>query len=231
VLRVFADPAALAREAAKFVAAVGIGSVYTAGRFSLVLAGGRTPLDAYRWLAAEFGHNPRLWARTSLWWGDERCVPPDHHQSNFHGARLSLVMPLGLTEDRVHRIRGEAEDPEAEAAGYAADFPARPDLLLLGVGEDGHVAGLFPGSPLIGERERRFAFVPDAPKPPRRRITLTPAAIASARRVLVLASGAAKAGALRAAFAAEGSPEETPARLVSDVLWMADGEAAGHIGR
>jgi 6-phosphogluconolactonase len=226
MLRVLADPAELAREVARFVAAVGIGAVYSRRGFDLVLSGGRTPLGAYRELTAGFGHQLRLWKHTRFWWGDERCVPPGHHLSNYHLARMALLMPLGVPDAQVHRIRGETGEPAAEAEAYAREFPEATDLLLLGVGEDGHVASLFPGSAALAETGRRFVHVPDSPHAPRDRITLTPPAIAAAGRVLVVVSGREKAAAVRRALAPEGSVEETPARLVRDALWMVDREAA-----
>jgi 6-phosphogluconolactonase len=226
MLKVFPDAGALAREAARFAAAVGIGAVYSRGHFDLVLAGGRTPLGTYRELVAEFGHQMRLWSHAHIWWGDERCVGPDDRDSNYRPARIALLMPLGIRDDNVHRLAAESPDPDAAAAAYAEEFPAAPDLLLLGIGEDGHVASLFPGSPALGERSRTFARVSGCPKPPAERITITPPGIASAGRVLVLASGRAKAAAVRRALVGEGSVEETPARLVRGALWMIDREAA-----
>jgi 6-phosphogluconolactonase len=226
MLKILADAAELAREVARFTAAVGIGAVYTRRRFDLVLPGGRTPLSAYRELVSEFGHQMRLWKHTHFWWGDERCVPPGHHQSNYHGARLGLLMPLGVGESQVHRIRGEAPEPAVEAEAYAREFPEAPDLLILGIGPDGHVASLFPGSPALAETARRFVHVSESPLPPRDRITLTRPAIASAGRVLVVASGREKADAVRRAFAPDGDARETPARLVEGALWMVDREAA-----
>ena len=229
MLKVCADAEELAREAARFIAAAGIGAVYSTGRFDLVLAGGRTPLGAYRELVAGFGHQMRLWRRVHLWWGDERCAPPRDPDSNFHAAGLALILPLGVSRSRVHRIEAEARDPERVAREYGRAFPERPDLLVLGVGEDGHTAALFPHSPALEEGEERFVYVKDSPKPPPRRITLTPAGIRSARRTLVLAAGASKASAVERALAAEGSAAETPARLARDALWMVDREAAAKV--
>jgi 6-phosphogluconolactonase len=224
-LKVLPDAEALAREVARFVAAVGIGAVYSRGRFDLVLAGGRTPLGAYRELVAGFGHQMRLWSHTHFWWGDERCVGPGHPDSNYRSARIALLMPLGVPEENVHRLPAESPDRDAAAAAYAAAVPAMPDLLLLGVGVDGHVASLFPASPALEEAPGKFVHVGGCPKPPAERVTVTPPGIASAARVLVLASGRAKAAAVRRALAAGGSVAETPARLVREALWMVDREA------
>jgi 6-phosphogluconolactonase len=130
----------------------------------------------------------------------------------------------------VYRIEADSPDPEAAAAAYSAEFPRAPDLLLLGIGEDGHIASLFPGSPALAETRRRFVHVEGCPKPPSERITITPPAIASARRVLVMVSGQGKANAVRLALAAEGSVDQTPARLVREALWMLDEAAASALG-
>ncbi|MHC4915326.1 MAG: 6-phosphogluconolactonase [Planctomycetota bacterium] len=230
MLKVFPDIETLSREAARFVAGVGIGAVYSKARFDLVLAGGRTPLGAYRELVAEFGHQLRLWKHTHVWWGDERCVPTEDPDSNYHSSRLALLMPLGIPDEQVHRIRAEIDDPAAAAAEYDEVFPAAPDLLMLGIGEDGHVASLFPGFPALAETGRRFTVAERCPKPPPLRITLTPPVISAAQRILVLASGARKAGAVRRAFAPEGNPELIPARLARSGLWMIDEAAASEFG-
>jgi 6-phosphogluconolactonase len=123
-------------------------------------------------------------------------------------------------------MKGEYPDLTAAAEEYEAHLRAPLDLLLLGIGEDGHVASLFPGAVAVAERERRVLPVLDAPKPPPRRLTLTPRAIAEAREVLVLATGPGKARAVAAALEGATEPEELPARLVRDRVWLLDREAA-----
>jgi 6-phosphogluconolactonase len=142
-----------------------------------------------------------------FFWADERCVPPEDAESNFADARRLLFEPLSISEDKIHRIRGE-EPPEIAAANATADiFRVVPcnaagqpvlDLILLGIGEDGHVASLFPGEPeaLVTDKTI-YRAVKNSPKPPPNRVTLGYATIATAREVWVLASGAGKAAALR----------------------------------
>ncbi len=140
------------------------------------------------------------WSRLCFFWGDERAVPPEHEDSNYRLARELWLEPAGVPAAHVHRMPGEAADLDAAAASYAqvlaaeAGDPPRLDVVLLGVGDDGHVASLFPGHPLLRERERTVAAVFDAPKPPQpRRLTVTLPVLTNARLVVVGALGAKKA--------------------------------------
>jgi 6-phosphogluconolactonase len=204
---------------------VGREAVVQRGLFHLALSGGSTPRGAYGILAEKLGADPRLRRATHFYWGDERCVPAGHPQSNYAMARGCLLDRLEILPGQVHRIHAEDPDPEGAAEQYAASFPARVDLLLLGMGEDGHTASLFPGSRGLARGDRRFVFV-EAPVEPRGRITITPAGIAAAREVLVLVCGASKAAALRRVFAPEGDVQQSPARLVREATWFVDRSAA-----
>ena len=152
------------------------------------------------------------WARTVFFWGDERAVPAGDPESNYSLARRLWLEPAGVPSSNVHRM--PAEDPDLDRAARAYEdaltatlgIPARLDLALLGVGPDGHVCSLFPGHPLLRERERRVAPIEDAPKPPPRRLTLTLPALWDAELVVVAALGAAKAAVLREALAEPTSP-------------------------
>jgi 6-phosphogluconolactonase len=225
MIRVYSDAEALSRAAADQVLLIGRSAVTERRRFHLALAGGRTPNAAYAILAREDRGDRRLWDQTHFYWGDERCVPPDHPASNFRAARLALLDALGLRPDQIHRIEGEAADPRAAADRYTALFPAQPDLVILGMGEDGHTASLFPDSPALDVSEPGFT-VSEAPVEPKRRITITPPALAAALSVVVLVAGAVKAEALARVFNREGTIYETPARLVRDRLWLVDRAAA-----
>ena len=167
-----------------------------------------------------------------FFWGDERCVPPTDPESNFALARRHLLDPLGIPPDRIHRIRGEipparaAEEAEAEichiAPMNAAGQPVL-DLIFLGMGEDGHVASLFPGASDEVVRSKSVYVPVVAPKPPPRRITLNLATIAAARQVWVLASGAGKEQALRASLAADGkTPLSRLIRLRQETIIFTD---------
>ncbi len=139
------------------------------------------------------------WHRVTLWWGDERCVPPDDERSNFGLARATLLERLAR-QPELHRMRGEL--PPAEAArAYDDELEGvELDLMLLGIGPDGHVASLFPGTPQLAEREARVTSGPARLEPFVERVTMTLPALLSARRIVVFAVGAGKADAIARAF-------------------------------
>ena len=222
--RIFEAADDLAAAAGAFVHATGGGALAARGRFTIALSGGRTPAATFAWLA---GRPAGLdWSRVQVYFADERAVPPDHPDSNFRLARAALIDPLRIPPRQIHRMKGEYPDLAAAAAEYEAHLRGPLDLVLLGIGEDGHIASLFPHGAALGERERRVVAVLDAPKPPPRRLTLTPRAIAEARDVLVMATGAAKAASVAAALADVGTADEIPARLVRERTWMLDRDAA-----
>jgi 6-phosphogluconolactonase len=146
------------------------------------------------------------WSRTSFFWGDERAVPPEHPDSNYALARALWLEPAQVPLSRVHRMPADAADLRQAALAYEDEMvrtlgvSAPLDLVLLGVGPDGHVCSLFPGHALLGERQVRVAPVEDAPKPPPRRLTLTLPVLWSAELVVVAALGRAKAAVLREAL-------------------------------
>jgi 6-phosphogluconolactonase len=175
---------------------------------SIVLTGGSSPASAYR-RAAELEPD---WSRVTLWWGDERCVPPDDERSNFRLAKETLLDLLGTPPGAVHRIRGEAPPPQAADELDAALAGVTLDFLLLGLGPDGHMASLFPGSPQLEVTERRATDGPAGLEPWVHRVTMTVPTIQAARRVVFLATGEAKAAAVARAFGAE-ITAEVPASL------------------
>lgn len=225
MIHVFKDRCALARRVAGFVLEVGRRCVAERGVFRLVLSGGGTPETTYRMLGETAETDRAVWQQTHFYWGDERCVPPDDPQSNYLTAKRALFDQLHVSPDRVHRIEAEAPDPDDAARRYAKDFPAHPDLALLGVGTDGHMASIFPRSRALHE-EGSFCAV-EAPVDPRCRITMTPRTILAAGEVLVLVSGSGKADALLRVFGEQGSVRDTPARLLRDATWLVDEAAAG----
>ncbi len=168
---------------------------------SIVHTGGSTPGPAYERAA---GLQPD-WGRVTLWWGDERCVPADDERSNYRLAQETLLERLDVAPGEVHRIRGEL--PAAEAADEldAALEGIVLDLLLLGLGPDGHMASLFPGSPQLGVLDRRATSGPPGLEPFVDRVTMTLPEIRSARRIVFLVTGAEKADAVACAFATEPS--------------------------
>lgn len=226
--RVFADAAAVAEAAARHVVRVANACLEARGEFRIAVPGGRSVTGLLARLAREPERAQVDWERVTLLFTDERAVPPGDPESNYRLARVALLDPLGAPLPRVRRMRGEAADLEAAAREYEAELATPLDLVVLGVGGDGHVASLFPGTPLLADERRRVATVTAAPRPPARRLTLTPRALLEAREgLLVLAHGAEKAAAVRAALADEGDVRAVPARLARGGAWMLDAAAAG----
>jgi len=215
---VVADSQAIARAAAERVQRAAAQATAARGRFSLVLAGGSTPKALYELLALA----PELpWDRTDLFFGDERAVPPDHPDSNARMAELALLHQPFVPKANVHRLRGEL-DPVAAAHDYESrlrwkfpdvDFPSF-DLVLLGLGPDGHTASLFPHSPALREQSR-WVSANWVEKLAATRLTLTYPVFNAAREVLFLVAGSEKALALRQLLDEAGSVEDTPARGIS----------------
>ena len=235
-VRTFPDLDALSRAAAEELGVVARQAIAARGTCHVALSGGSTPKRLFQVLAA-LGRAALPWDRIELWWGDERCVPPDHPDSNFRMTREHLLEPLGLT--RVHRIEAE-RDPVAAADDYeralvgALGAPPVLDLVWLGMGPDGHTASLFPGSPAVGERQRYVVANPvDSPVAHGKavRITLTLPALNAARRVRFLVAGADKAERLHEVI--EGPPGKYPSQLVQpsggDLAWLVDTAAAARL--
>jgi 6-phosphogluconolactonase len=172
---------------------------------TVALSGGRISRAFFSTVEAWARKERKIFANVHFFWADERCVPPDDEESNFRVARELLLAPLGIADDHIHRIRGESAPEEAAVAAEAeicriapltGDGQPELDLVLLGMGEDGHVASLFPGEPEPVMESPLVYRTVTAAKPPPRRVTIGYAAIAAARQVWVLASGQGKEEAL-----------------------------------
>ncbi len=192
---------------------------------SLALSGGSTPGPVYERLARAPGVP---WSRVGIYFADERAVPPDDARSNYRLVRESLLDLLSEPAGAVHRMEAELPDLEEAAARYERLLPDPIDALVLGVGEDGHTASLFPGSTHLKEGPRRIA-VARSPLTPRRRMTITPRVIRTAGRVFVLVRGAAKAKVVALALSGPADPNACPARLARGGLWILDTKAAGSL--
>jgi 6-phosphogluconolactonase len=223
--RVICEARALPGIAAERIAAALSEAVRQRGAASLALAGGTTPRAVYELLAAR---TDLPWSRFSIYFGDERAVPPDHADSNYRMAREALLDRVPVPGGRIHRMNADAADREAAARAYAELLPEAIDVMILGIGEDGHTASLFPGSEALVSRRRVLAV--SGPKPPPLRLTLGPAVLSAARVRIVLASGAGKAAAVYAALEGEPNLNECPAQLVRDSLWILDSSAASALG-
>ncbi len=241
-VRVVADAAALARSGAAEVLD-GLAAADREGRpFRIALSGGRTPRGVYEALAAG-GDGAIPWRRAEIFFGDERHVPPDHPDSNYRMAREALLSRVPVPESQVHRVPSELPDAEQAAAEYertirgafrlpSPDALPRFDLVLLGLGADGHTASLFPGSPALEER-RRLVAAPYVESMRTCRITLTLPVLNAAARVLFLVSGADKAATLRAVLDDRDPSPRLPAQLVKptdgSLAWLVDHEAAARL--
>jgi 6-phosphogluconolactonase len=189
--RILADPEALAATACRLIGDAAREAIRQRGVFRLVLAGGNTPNRTYQRLAT----SRQQWAAWEIYWGDERCLPADHPQRNSVQARHAWLAEVPIPPGQIHPI--PAERGGAAAAIYARLIGDRQpfDLVLLGMGEDGHTAGMFPGAP---DDSAAVIAVHNAPKPPAERISLNFDALGAGRQQLVLVSGAEKAAAVAA---------------------------------
>jgi 6-phosphogluconolactonase len=226
LIRINADPDGAAREAARVVAAIVDDALAARGGARIALPGGRTPEALYRHLA-----DPGAaldWSAVDVYLTDERAVPPGDPESNHALIERALALPPARAP-RLHRMRADAADAGAAVEEYEAGLAAALDLVVLGMGADGHTASLFPGSPLLAEKTRRVAFVRDSPKPPAIRITILPRVIEEARARLMLVTGADKAAAVARALEGALDPGACPAQLARDGDWFLDRDAAAGI--
>ncbi len=201
-------------------------SLAARARFRIGLSGGTTPERLYRELASPPARSPIDWGRTTICFADERGVPPDHPDSNYRLVLERLAEPGGIPLANVHRMEAEAADLEAAARAYEPYLVEPLDVLLLGVGPDGHTASIFPGSDLVEEWQRRVAAVTQSPKPPARRLTITPRVFGEAREIAVLVSGDEKAEAVARSLEGNADPRSIPATLLRDRDWYLDRAAA-----
>ena len=218
------EPADLVRPAAAWLAAEIAAAVRDRGVCALALSGGRTPEPVYR----ELARADVDWARVRVFFADERAVPPDHAESNYGMVREALLSLVAIPASNVHRMAAERPDRDAAARAYEQTLPLSLDVLLLGVGADGHTASLFPGSPALDER-RRLVVPATGAKPPAERLTITPPVIGAARRVAVLVAGADKAAMVARALEGPVEPGEVPAQLARHGVWFLDRAAAGRL--
>jgi len=241
-LRIFEDAEQLAAATAEAFVRRADSAVRAGGRFTAVLSGGSTPRRLFKRLAAEPYRNRAPWDAIHLFWADERTVPPDHPDSNYAAAANILLSKLDLPAGNVHRIPAERSDPEKAAAAYAAEIRRffqleagqvpRFDLILLGMGTDGHTASLFPGTRALQEI-RRLAVANWVENREAWRITLTRPVFEKAACIRFLVAGADKAATLRRVL--EGPPGRFPAQLIrprnGELSWYVDRAAATALSR
>jgi 6-phosphogluconolactonase len=240
-LRVVPDAASLFHSAAAEFVNAAAASIETKGSFSVALSGGSTPRGMFALLAGDGFRGQVRWDRVFFFWGDERHVPPDHPDSNFRMAREALLSHLSLRDDQVFRIHSENPDAAVAAQEYEStvrqffgvadgQFP-RFDLILLGMGPDGHTASLFPGTKALLE-QTRVAVANWVGKFNAYRITMTAPVIDAAARVLFLIGGEDKAPALKAVLEGPLEVSQLPAQLIQprdgSLVWLCD-RASAHL--
>lgn len=240
-LEIYADAAELAREAARRFAALAGTFVANRGRFTVALSGGSTPKAMFSILAAPPFSETLAWRSIHLFWGDERCVPPDHPDNNYRMAREALLDRIPLPPENIHRAPAEDPDPARAAERYSetlraffAEDAPRFDLLFLGMGADGHTASLFPRTEAL-HIDDRIAVANYVEKFRAHRITLTARTINHANNILFLVAGPDKAPALQAVLEGPRDIETYPSQLIDPdagtLTWMVDEAAAAMLGK
>jgi 6-phosphogluconolactonase len=222
-VRIFDDVAEVAEAAAKAFIAVARAAIAERGRFTVALAGGSTPKRAYELLASEDYESRIDWSKAHIFFGDERCVPPGDAESNYRMANEALLARVALPPVNIHRMNGVG-DAVANARLYEDEMRTyfndamwpRLDLVLLGLGEDGHTASLFPGTQALNE-EVAWVAANWVEKIGAYRITLTPPAINHARHLVFVVTGENKAEPLREVLESENDPVRLPAQLIKPV--------------
>jgi 6-phosphogluconolactonase len=229
------DIAELSRQSAERFSQLALETVEEAGRMTVALSGGSTPKHLYSLLASPDYSNQIPWNNVQLFWGDERCVPPDHPESNFRMAQEALLSRIQIPVENIHRMSGEIQ-PQAAAAEYEKELQKfsgfnsgglpRFDLILLGIGEDGHTASLFPGSDALNDA-KHLVVAPFVAKLNSYRLTLSLPVLNNAANVWFLVTGASKADAVKQVLSAS---SDLPAARVHPVhgklIWYITRDAA-----
>jgi 6-phosphogluconolactonase len=238
-IHVFKDLEELSRAAAELFVEQAALSIAERNRFLVALNGGSTPNRLFQLLATQYRENV-AWGRVHVFWGDERCVPPDDPGSSYGQARNVLLRPVPIPEANIHRVKGEL-DPVLASKDYARvlkEFASPPldwprfDLIFLGMGEDGHTGSLFPGSP-VAVHEPTLPVTAQYQDRPANRVTLTPVVFNSAHLVVFMATGEKKAQTLAEVLSDRYNPELYPAQRIrpedGKLIWLVDEAAASRL--
>ncbi len=238
----YSDSEKLIHAAAQSIVRVANEAIASRGRFTFALSGGSTPRKLYGLLASDPYRDQINWSLVEIFWSDERCVPADDAESNYHLAQEVMLSKLALPAHQIHRMPADEADRDAASQAYGLEMQrvfatnGVPDfdLLQLGMGPEGHTASLFPHQASLMERERLVMPV-TVPKPPPLRLTFTPRLLNAAHHVLFLVTGADKADAIQAVLEHPYQPEEYPAQIVrptqGEVTWMLDTAAAAKLSQ
>lgn len=238
-IRIFKDLEELSRDAAKLFLEHAAATVVERGRFLVALNGGNTPARFFQLLATDFREDVD-WSRTHVFWGDERCVPTSDPGSSYGQARDLFLRHVPIKEANIHRVKGELPPADAateyarslnEFASPPFEFP-RFDLVYLGMGEDGHTASLFPGSP-VDVTEPVIPVTAQYQDRPANRVTLTPLVLNQSRRIVFMATGEKKALTLAEVLSDRYKPELYPAQRIEPkdgkTIWLVDEDAASKL--
>ncbi len=234
-VRRYADTNQLAHAAAELFVALSKPAIVEQGRFTVALSGGSTPKALYQLLARESYASQIEWAHVHIFWGDERCVPPDHPDSNYRMTREALLQYVPLLTENIHPLHGDIDPAQASAEYeqqlrmfFGNGLPVL-DLILLGMGDDGHTASLFPGTAAIHE-QNRWVIGHYIEKLESWRLTLTPLVLNAAENVAFLVAGKSKAERLREVLKGPFQPDVLPSQVVKPtnghLFWMVDEESA-----
>ncbi len=240
-LRIFHDSERLSRHAANLFIEESNKSIRQRNRFLVALNGGSSPTRLFQLLAAEYREDVE-WGKVHVFWGDERCVPPTDEGSNYHQSHEALLSKVPIPEANIHRVLGELDPPSAAKQysevlkSFSEDgfgFP-KFDLVYLGMGEDGHTASLFPGSP-FDVAEPVLAVTAQYQDRPANRVTLTQLVFNQARLVVFMATGEKKAGVLAEVLSDRYNPAQYPAQRIDpkdgQLIWLVDDAAASQLPR
>lgn len=243
VMETFADLDAVCQSAAALLAQQAAQTIEAWGRFSVVLSGGSTPRRLYQILVQEPYRSAIEWDKMRFYFGDERCVPKDHPDSNYGLAQRELFEPLKIPAEHVFRMEADRDDLDVAACDYQKDigvgmevWPFEPppafDLVLLGMGPDGHTASLFPHTPALAPTVH-WVLANHVPKLNANRMTMTPTLLNRAKTVCFLVAGADKAEALYEVLEGPRDPERLPAQLIQpesgNLYWFVDEAAAAKL--
>jgi 6-phosphogluconolactonase len=236
-LQIHSSPEELIQTAANLFIKSGQSAIREKGIFSVALSGGSTPQPLYELLKSAPYLDSVDWNLIHFFWGDERTVPPDHPESNFFQANQILLEPLGINPENIHRIQGElepvlaADNYQSEISSFFPSSPPRFDLILLGMGSDGHTASLFPKTKVVAHPEDyQLVAANHVPQLNTWRITFTPQLINRSARVIFLVSGDNKASPLHQVIEGPYKPDTYPSQLINpengELLWLIDEAAA-----
>ena len=240
-IRIFKDIEGLSREAANLFVGQAEDSIKHRDRFLVALNGGSTPTRLFQLLGTEYREKVN-WGKVHVFWGDERCVPPDAPGSNYRQAQEALLSHVPIPEVNIHRVKGELDPVEAskDYAHVLKEFSTAPfefsrfDLVYLGMGEDGHTASLFPGSP-VDVSEPTLPVTAQYQDRPADRVTLTQLVLNQARIVAFMATGEKKAVTLAEVLSDRYNPELYPAQRIEPkdgkLIWLVDEDAAARLSR